>query len=147
MQTIRNHGHSQCYTSHYDGQEVLPPSSCRYPANIVQPQVSPGSVSPSASLLIQGADEAQCLAAVESSSLNLYQILIYRELLHNANIRGGHAKSLMRRRGFCVARLETFEDTSTVPLAAKHGVIQVIGNKEHSLSLPNTVTDDRTWNR
>jgi hypothetical protein len=86
-------------------------------------------------LLIQGADEAQCLAAVEPSSLNIYQILISSELLHNANIRSGYAKSLMRRRGFCVARLETFEVNSTVPLAANHAVIQVMGNKEHSLSL------------
>jgi hypothetical protein len=146
MQTLRNYGNSQCYTAHYDGHEVLSPSSCHYPANIVLPQVSPGTVSTSASLLIQGADEAQSLAAVESSSLNLYQILISRELLHNANIRGGHAKSLMRRRGFCVARLETFEVTSTV-LGAKYGVIQVTGNKEHSLSLSNTITYDRTWDR
>jgi hypothetical protein len=130
MQTLRNHGHSQCYTAHYDGQEVLSPSSCHYPANIVRPQVSPGTVSTSASLLIQGADEAQCLAAVESTSLNLYQILISSDLLHNANITGGHAKFLRRRRGCCAARLETFEVTSTVPLAANHAVIQVMGNKE-----------------
>jgi len=49
-----------------DGQDVLSPPSSRYPANIVRPEVSPGSASTSPLLWIQGANKAQCLAAAES---------------------------------------------------------------------------------
>jgi len=42
-----------------NGEDVFSPSASQYPTNIVRPNST-------SSLLIQGADKAQCIAAVES---------------------------------------------------------------------------------